>query len=89
VGRVERTSSPSRSNTFTALRRESSIGVLLDGVSNGSEKKRKTYSSELSSCAVGEAGNLFEKELALQEMGDPRKWRVNEAGLNEPDESPV
>ena len=49
----------------------------------------ETYSIEVRSWAVGEAGNLFVKELALQEMGEPRKWRVNEAGLKAPEESPV
>ena len=32
---------------------------------------------------------VFENELALQEMGDPRKWRVKDAGLNGPFSSPV
>lgn len=49
----------------------------------------KTYSSELRSWAVGEAGNLLVNELALQDMGEPRKWRVKEAGLKGRFESPV
>lgn len=41
----------------------------------------KTYSKELRSCAVGEAEKRLEKELALQDIGEPKKWRVKEAGL--------
>jgi len=45
-----------------------------------------TYSMLLKSCAVGDpAGNRLlpaPNEPALQEMGEPRKCLVNEAGLN-------
>ena len=86
------TSSPSRSKTFTAFNKESSIGVFpltLVYVSRVWEEYEEAYSNELRSWAVGEAENLFEKEVALQDMGEPKKWRVNEAGLKVAFESPV
>ena len=49
-------------------------------------EERDTYSNEVRSCAVGEpAGKRgAPNELARQEMGEPMKWRVNEAGLKVP-----
>ena len=55
-------------------------------------RQEETHSILLSSCAVGEpAGKralCMPQELARHEMGEPRKWRVKEAGLNVPSASP-
>jgi len=44
--------------------------------------RERTHSRDEKSCAEGEPwGKRAPNEPARQEMGDPRKWRVYEAGL--------